>query len=58
MMIEIRITELQDFNSNYVIKDGLDILYPQLSNDQVIDRWVTKQFNKNEIVQEINNQIQ
>jgi len=57
-MIEIRITELQDFNSNFVIKDGLDILYPQLSNDQVIDRWVTKQFNKNEIVQEINNQIQ
>jgi hypothetical protein len=25
---------------------------------QVIDGWVTKQFNKNEIVREINNQIQ
>ena len=58
MMIEIRITELDNFKSNTVIKEGLGILYPQLTNEQVIDKWVTKQLNKNEIVREINNQIQ
>lgn len=57
MMIEIRITELGNFKNNTVIKDGLDILYPELTNDQVIDIWVEKQLNKNEIVQKINNQM-
>ena len=58
MMNEIRITEVNNFKTNTVIKEGLNILYPQLTNEQVIDRWVAKQLNKNEIVREINNQIQ
>jgi hypothetical protein len=58
MMIEIRITSIENFKTNPVIKEVLNILYPQLTNEQVIDGWVTKQFNKNEIVREINNQIQ
>lgn len=58
MMIEIRITSFENFKTNPVIKEVLNILYPHLTNEQVIDGWVTKQFNKNEIVREINNQIQ
>lgn len=58
MMIEIRIAELENYKTNSVIKDGLNILYPKLTNEQVIDWWVTKQLKKNEIVREINNQIQ
>jgi hypothetical protein len=58
MMIEIRITGLDNFKTNTIIKEGLGIIYPQLTNEQVIDRWVTKQLNKNEIIREINNQIQ
>jgi hypothetical protein len=58
MMIEVRTTELENFKTNLVIKDGLAILYPKLTNEQVIDSWVTKQLNKNEIIQEINKQIQ
>lgn len=58
MMNEIRITEMNNFKTNTVIMEGLNILYPQLTNEQVIDRWVSKQLNKNEIVREINNQIQ
>ncbi|MBL0065536.1 MAG: hypothetical protein IPP38_11105 [Bacteroidetes bacterium] len=58
LMIEIRITELENFKTNRVIKYGLDFLYPKLTNEQVIDRWVKKKLNKNEIVKEINNQIQ
>lgn len=58
MMIEIRITSIENFKTNPIIKEVLNILYPQLTYEQVIDGWVTKQFNKNEIVREINNQIQ
>ena len=58
MMIEIRITSIENFKTNPIIKEVLNILYPQLTYEQVIDVWVTKQFNKNEIVREINNQIQ
>lgn len=58
MMSQIRITELENFKTNSVIKEGLDILYPQLTNEQVVDRWITKQLNKNEIIRDINNQMQ
>ncbi len=58
MMIEIRISDLENFKTNSVIKEGLDILYPHLTNEQAIDRWVNNQLDKNQIVQEINNQIE
>ena len=57
MMIELRITDLENYKNNPVIKEGLDILFPLLTNEQVIDGWIMKQFNKSEIVREINNQI-
>jgi len=58
MMIQIRITELGDFKINPEIKEGLDILYPNQTNEQVIEGWISKQLNKNEIIREINSQIQ
>jgi hypothetical protein len=57
MMNEIRITNVEDFQKNSAIREGLYILYPQLTIEQIIEEWVSRQFNKNEVIQDINNQI-
>lgn len=57
MLLQIRLVNIQDFQSNSAIKIGLSVLYPKQDITKTIERWINSQLSKNEIIQEINKNI-
>ena len=58
MMMQVRRISLEQFKENLEIEEGLNILYPNQSNEKIIEEWISKQLSENEIILTINNQIQ
>lgn len=56
-LVAIRITPLNEFSSNFIIKQGLELLYPNENVVEVINQWINKNLTKEEIIKQINNKI-
>jgi len=57
MLMQIRMVKIEDFNNNTIIEAGIEILYPQNTFEEIINKWKSKHFSKNDIINEINNHI-
>jgi hypothetical protein len=57
MLLQIRMINIHEFQNNSVIKEGLNILYPDQDLLKTIEKWIDSRLSKNEIVQEINKNI-
>lgn len=55
MLMQIRMVNIEEFKNNSVIKEGINILYPEQNFNKIIESWVN--LSKNDIIQQINNQI-
>jgi hypothetical protein len=57
MLLQIRILDASGFLKNNAISDGLRRIYPYQEPEAIIKLWIEKEYNKDEIIQDINNQI-
>lgn len=57
MFVEIRMNSEDSFINNSSIKEGLSLLYPGISTEEIIESWLKLQLSQSAIIKEINNQI-
>ncbi|MFZ4412586.1 MAG: hypothetical protein ACOYOV_05850 [Bacteroidales bacterium] len=57
LMFHVRMTEIENFNNNKFIKEGINILFPLSSIEEIIEKWKQDKVSKNEIIREINHKI-